>query len=138
MPHGSNTQIVGARTQMGRVLAFSLTAGSYVNFRIREKRGESMSFQRKVFIRKNDRPGSMAKADNQQGENTSRKPTEDQGARAIRGMGTNQYQFDNQDRIDQRKDIDAQRHPEEQNVDPSVYTQNDRKNLNGSPQDQKI
>lgn len=36
------------------------------------------------------------------------------------------------------KDIDAQRHPEEQNVDPKVYEQKEKPDLNGPPRNQKI
>ena len=72
-----------------------------------------MSFQRKVIVRKNDLSESVARASNQQDRNMSHKPT------------------------DKGKNVDAQRHSEEQNVDPGVYMQNNRRNLNGSPRDQK-
>ena len=36
------------------------------------------------------------------------------------------------------KDVDAQRHPEEQNIDPTVYGQKDKPDLNGPPRNQKV
>ena len=78
-----------------------------------------MSFQRKSFIRKNDLSWSLSKAGDDEDTNIDVKRAE------VRPK-------------DKEKDIDAQRHPEEQNVDPSVYMHKDKKNLNDSPQDQKI
>ncbi|OFZ11209.1 MAG: hypothetical protein A2Z20_11000 [Bdellovibrionales bacterium RBG_16_40_8] len=97
-----------------------------------------MNPKKEDTTKKNGRPESPVKAYNQQDKNAGGKPTEDQGTKATQGAETNQYKFDNQDRTDKKKDIDSQRHPEEQNVDAKEYMPKDKKDLSGSPKDQRI
>lgn len=87
---------------------------------------------------KNDRSSSAGNGNGQETKKKNVVPTEDQGSRATQIKGANQYKFDNQDRTDKKKDVDAERYLEEQNIDPNEYNQNDKKNLNGLPKDQRI
>ena len=67
-----------------------------------------MNTKKQDTNKKNDRSNSQASTSNQQG------------------------------RADKKQDVDSQRHPEEQNVDAKEYLRKDKKDLSGSPKDQRI
>ena len=50
----------------------------------------------------------------------------------------NQHSRTSQDMKDKKKDVDAIRHPEEQNVDQKEYVQKGKKNLNDSFKNQRV
>ena len=50
---------------------------------------------------------------------------------------TDQKQSEKQN-VDKNKDIDARRHPEEQNIMPEQYPGKPKKTLNDRPEDQRV
>ncbi len=97
-----------------------------------------MNPKKEENAKKDDRSGASVKSENQQDNSVVKKQADDQRASAPQGARSNQHKFDNKDSTDNKKEVDFQSHREEKNVDPKEYKQKDKKNLNGSPKEQRV
>ncbi len=97
-----------------------------------------MSPDKKDTASKNDYSDKSVKADDQKDKSVVAKPVDGQQAGATQDARPNQNKFDTQDRTEKKQDVKSPHHSEKQNVEVKEHMQKDKKNLNGSPQEQRV
>lgn len=88
-----------------------------------------MGSEKKTNMNKDDRSSSSPKYGGQQYQNPDKRQPDSQADQNKQGSGMNRSKFEKQDQrnADGKKDVDDERHPEEQVTKPKEYKKDDQK-----------